>query len=190
MRILEPLYFMSRLSSFSLDEPIVNGKRFFDYIDHYVSSYELLFPAIGDRRMKKGNPPIRIEDDNDYQDRVRSFCYYSPKMYRTGDGRLRNVLYCLLLAYYDKFGDAHYDEFFDIIYRYVYQLRLDLSRITKSSIRDYALLGLVPKNGQGWSNKVNPFEWISGSYRAFPSELKSLLRLPENISVDELYNKI
>lgn len=184
---MQRLYIMSQISSYSINEPIVNGKRFFDYVEHYVSIYERLFPGITDRQIKKG--PEKLPTDNEQQDLIRTYCYYSPKMYRTGDSRLRNVLYCLLVAYYDKFGDEGYEDYFKIMYQYVFQIRKELSQIRKESIRDYVLKGLDTKDKR-WGNQKNPFDWISDSYQAYPSELRTLLRLAETISIDELNSNV
>lgn len=182
---LQRLYFTSKLDSYSIDEPIANGKRFFDYVDHYVSIYERLFPGIKD--MQVNSSEVRLAKDNDFQNLIRNKCYYSPKMYRTGDRRLRSTLYCFLVAYYDKFGDTHYEEFFNIVYQFVYQLRIYLGHISKSSIKLY----LLASNGRGnWDNQLNPLEWISESYHAFPSELRSLLHFNDPFTVEQLNSNV
>lgn len=188
---MQRLYVMSQISSYSIDEPIVNGKRFFEYVDHYVSMYEELFPMVGDRQQKKdGN---KLEKDNKEQDLVRTFCFYSPKMYRAGDSRLRNAMYCLLMSYFDKFGYNEYEQYFKTIFQYVYQLRLELSQIRQESIREYILRGIIPTGefrGQK-GNAINPFEWINKSYMACPSELRSLLRMPdEEVKVEMLNDNV
>ena len=182
---MERLYVTSQIGNYSIDEPIANGKRFFDYVDHYVSIYEKLFPGIKDYQVNRGEK--RFSRDNEKQHLIRKNVYYSPKMYRPGDSRLRNALYCLLVAYYDKFGDAGYNDFFKIAYQYVFQLRLELSQISKPSIRLY----LLATNVDGrWDNDMNPFEWIAESYHPYPSELRTLLHLGAPFTVDQLNSNV
>ncbi len=185
---MQRLYVTSQMNTFCINEPIANGKRFFDYIDHYVAIYEQLFPGIDDFKVNKNGE--KLPDDNDYQNLVRLNCFYSPKMHRMGDSRLRNVLYCLLVAYYDKFGETFYEEFFSIIYQYVFQLRFDLSQIRRESIRDYVLKGLKVGDKTQHANRMNPFEWIAESYQAFPSELRSLLHQSNSFTVNELNSSV
>lgn len=182
------LYVISQIESFSVDEPISNGKRFFDYVDHYVAMFEKLFPGVGD--FKTNYDREKLKHDNDYQDLVRRHCFYTPKMYRVGDSRLRNVLYCLLMAYYDKFGDMGYAEFFRVVYQYVYQVRLELGQIRRESIRDYVLQGRVPGDKQLYANRKNPFEWIADSYEANPSELRTKLRQGVMFSLEDLNTNV
>lgn len=182
------LFVISRMNVFSIDEPIANGRRFFDYVDHYISLFDELFPDINDYQVNRGD--ARFPRDNKKQDLFRRKCFYSPKMYRMGDKRLRNALSCLLMAYYDKFGEAGYEEFFKIVYQYVFQLRLELVHIKKESIRDFVLQGYVPGDRSRWGNEVNPFEWVAESYRSYPSELRTKLRLGEPFTVDNLNSKV
>lgn len=181
------LFVTSRIDAFSIDEPITDGKRFFDYIDHYVAVYDRLFPAIGDYKVNPGK--TRLPGDNPDQDRVRRNCFYSPKMYRMGDRRLRNAFYCMLVAYFDKFGETQYPEFFKIAYQYVYQLRLELKQISKESIRQYVLEGRDPQGKAGQQIR-NPFEWISDSYKAYPMELRTALRRGNPVSADVLNTNV
>lgn len=182
---LKRLYLTSQINNYSIDEPIANGKRFFDYVDHYVSIYEKLFPGIKDFQTNKSEQ--RLLRDNEKQHLIRTNCFYSPKMYRPGDRRLRNALYCLLVAYYDKYGDLGYNDFFKIAYQYVYQLRIELAQISQPSIR----LHILASHGRGrWGNDMNPFEWIGESYHAYPSELRTLLHMSAPFTVDQLNSNV
>jgi len=185
---MQRLYVTSQINSFNISEPIANGKRFFDYVDHYVAIFELLFPAIED--FQTNYTGEKLASDNEYQDIVRRNCYYSPKMYRVGDRRLRNALYCLLVAYYDKFGQTAYKDFFKVAYQYVFQLRLELSQIRQESIRDYVLYGLTVGDKSKYANRKNPFEWIVESYQAYPSALRALLRQGRSFSIDDLNSNV
>ena len=179
---LQKLYVLSQLNVFSIDEPIANGKRFFDYVDHYVAIYEELFPGVNNYQVNRGEK--RFARDNKNRHLVRKNCFYSPKMYRSGDSRLRNAFYCLLVAYYDKFGKDGYETFFKIAYQYVFQVRLENRQISKESIRKEIL------QGNTIGTFKNPFEWIAETYQAVPTELRALLSLRRSFTVDDLNQNV
>lgn len=152
---MQHVFFASQVNFFRIDEPIVNGRRFFDYIDHYIGMFEHLFPRINDFAMK-------ADRDNEIQRQIREKCFYG-KMRRTGDERIRNVIYCQMLAYYDKFGESNIFDFLDLIYNHNFHIRLHSTQIRYETIHNELL------------NKENPFEWIAESYYPDISKLRILL---------------
>ena len=157
---MQHVFFASQVNFYRIDEPIVNGRRFFDYIDHYIGLFEHLFPRSNDYAMYSDN-------DNEIQQQIRERCFYG-KMRRTGDERIRNVVYCQMLAFFDKFGDANIKEFLDLIYNHNYHIRLHSTQIRYETIHNELL------------NKENPFEWISESYYPDISKLRILLPFYED----------
>lgn len=162
------LYVTSQVNVFSIDEPIVNGKRFFDYVAHYISLYHRLIP------MEKG-------DNASSKHLITDNCYYA-RMHRQGDSRLRNLLYCLLLAYYDKFGAQGYDDFFTIVYQFVFRERVRNKRVSRETIGK-----LLDKENY----TPQPFEWIRKSYQPSIQKLRSVLPAEErNIKKDDLNKNV
>jgi len=58
---------------------------------------------------------------------------------RTGDRYVRSIFNCLLMYYYDKFGDASLSQAIDKIFVWSYTLRLSYQRLEISSVDNYVL---------------------------------------------------
>lgn len=122
-------------SNYQLDEPIVNGKRFFDYIDYYVNMNKELKKAVSDKNI------LGLD-----------FTYTGS--YRIGDQRIKNLFRNILMCYYDKFGqDDNFDNFAKELYRWSYSIRL-----TQKQIRYETILNRIDKSD------VNPFQLIQSWY--------------------------
>ncbi len=107
---------------FQLDQTIINGKRFFEMIAHY------------DRLINE------IENRKDPEDcNVLSTIKTYEKRFRTGDKYVRNLFYCGLIYYIDKFGEAELSKAIKKIFIWAYSLRLQLARIGVSSVDNYAI---------------------------------------------------
>jgi hypothetical protein len=74
---------------FLVDQPMVNGKRFFEYIQRYIGLYKQLFVE------PKNELVGLMEIINGYDGRSRK-----------GDHYVRNLFLCSVMFYYDKFGDV------------------------------------------------------------------------------------
>jgi hypothetical protein len=121
-------------SNYQLDEPIVNGKRFFDYLDYYVQMNKELKEIISDKKFGL------------------DFTYTGS--YRTGDKRIKNLFHNILMCYYDKFGqDDNFGDFAKALYRWSYTTRL-----IQKQIRYETILNRIYKSD------VNPIQLISSWY--------------------------
>jgi len=104
---------------FQLDQIIINGKRFFEMISYYNNMVDNLknnkeFPVIETITTYKGN-------------------------WRTGDKYIRNLFYCGLIYYVDKFGEEELSKAIGKIFIWAYTLRLKLYSVRFDSIDNYAL---------------------------------------------------
>lgn len=82
------------LSLFHLiDEPILSGKPFFDYVNTYVELYRLLFTDEAKKDCRT----------NEFYNFYRTYCKYK-KSGRSGDTYLRNLYKSLVLFVVDRFG--------------------------------------------------------------------------------------
>lgn len=106
---------------FQVDQVMINGKRFFEYIQHYMTIHSKLF----------------IGKDAKLASFVEEHAKYSGSN-RKGDSYVRNLFLCALMYYYDKFGDVELDKAAQICYRWAYFLRLDLQRIGMESVDNHA----------------------------------------------------
>ncbi|OOV86935.1 DUF262 domain-containing protein [Oceanospirillum linum] len=106
---------------FLLDQPILNGAGFFDYIEQAYRHYQALF--IDEQQALKG----LLELLNRY-----------PGRYRTGDGYVRALFDCALLSYYDKFGAAHLEKAAETCFLWSYRIRLTKSSVYIEAINNAA----------------------------------------------------
>jgi hypothetical protein len=109
---------------FQIDQTIINGKRFFEMITHY-------YKLINDVKNFKDDPIIS---------KIISTIKLYPKSNRIGDKYTRNLFWCGLIYYVDKFGFN--DDLSNVVYMlfiWAYSLRLILSRVGLDSVDNYAL---------------------------------------------------
>ncbi|HIF5668517.1 TPA: DUF262 domain-containing protein [Vibrio parahaemolyticus] len=106
---------------FQVDQVMINGKRFFEYIQHYMTIHSSLFVG------KDATLASFVEEHTKYSGSNRK-----------GDSYVRNLFLCAVMYYYDKFGDVELDKAAQICYRWAYFLRLDLQRIGMESVDNYA----------------------------------------------------
>ncbi|GGA95042.1 DUF262 domain-containing protein [Agarivorans gilvus] len=106
---------------FQVDQVMINGKRFFEYIQHYMTIHSKLF----------------IDKDAKLASFLEEHTKYSGSN-RKGDSYVRNLFLCAVMYYYDKFGDVELDKAAQICYRWAYFLRLDLQRIGMESVDNHA----------------------------------------------------
>lgn len=92
---------------FQIDQVMLNGRYFFDYIEHYLSLFQELF------RDGSGLDEEIIKVINSYEGRNR-----------TGDRYIRNLFDCALLHYYDKFGYYHLEKYTKVCFIWSYKKRL------------------------------------------------------------------
>ncbi|ENM3755476.1 DUF262 domain-containing protein, partial [Vibrio cholerae] len=118
---------------FIVDQVIVNGKRFFEYIQHYKSLHHTLFESdkalLGDF----------LQDHTGYKGNSRK-----------GDVYVKNLFMCAVMAYYDKFGDIELQQAARVCFCWSYYLRLHYQKIGMDSVDGYAreprgLLRLIGK---------------------------------------------
>jgi hypothetical protein len=125
---------------FQIDETIINGKRFFEMIEHY----QIMIDSIKSKEMSEKYPILNLIKTYDGS-------------FRTGDKYIRNLFYCGLIYYIDKFVerelkyDEHKKEYYykfkdknlskaiEKIFVWAYSLRLKLQAVGLDSIDNYAL---------------------------------------------------
>jgi len=107
---------------FLVDQTLINGKRFFEFIRHYSDLYQALFID--------GNPRMSdvLYTINNYEGRNR-----------VGDQYVRDLFFCTVLYYVDKFGDFELEKLAALCFLWTYRLRLKLQKIGIESIDNAAL---------------------------------------------------
>ncbi len=104
---------------FQLDQTIINGKRFFEMVAFYNKMIE------------------DIKSDDDF--RILKIIKNYNGNHRTGDKYVRNLFYCGLIYYVDKFGKNELQKAIEKIFVWAYTLRLKLFSVRLDSIDNYAL---------------------------------------------------
>lgn len=107
---------------FQIDETIINGKRFFEMIEHY----HVMIDNVLSKEMSKKHALLNTIKTYDGS-------------FRVGDKYIRNLFYCGLIYYIDKFGDKDLSKAIDRIFVWAYSLRLKLQAIRLDSVDNYAL---------------------------------------------------
>src|SRR5690554_286921 len=107
---------------FQIDETIINGKRFFEMIEHY----QMMIDNVKSKEMSEKHPVLNTIKTYDGS-------------FRTGDKYIRNLFNCGLIYYIDKFGDKDLSKAIDKIFVWAYTLRLKLQAVGLDSVDNYAL---------------------------------------------------
>lgn len=129
---------------FQSTQVLVNGKRFFDYVEHYAELYHKLFI-------------LRYEKLKRFLDVLDSY----EGRHRTGDQYVKKLFFCTVMYYYDKFGEHGFDRAVSLCFQWSYRLRLEKSRVQVESINHHAIepLGLL----RCISNATHPDEVLNFS---------------------------
>lgn len=107
---------------FQIDETIINGKRFFEMIEHY----QIMVDVVKSKKMSEKYPILNA---------IKTY----EGSFRSGDKYIRNLFYCGLIYYIDKFGDKDLSKAIDKIFVWAYSLRLKLQAVGLDSVDNFAL---------------------------------------------------
>ena len=106
---------------FSLDQTILNGRRFFEMVMHYQQ-----------QGFHRSEPPEAIRSSKI----IEMLDSYDGRE-RTGDRHVRNLFNCLLMMYYDKFGSTEVERAIKHIFVWAYTLRLENYAVQWASIENH-----------------------------------------------------
>ena len=120
-------------TSFQTIQTLINGEQFFDYVQYYSELYEKLFKE-GSGLVDK----VTKINGKDLGKGVNTFLNNQDYCYRVGDKYLKNLFECIVLFYFDKFGEIYLDEFINKAFLWVYRIRFEYQRITFKTIEDEA----------------------------------------------------
>lgn len=108
---------LNKLNQFQLTQPLIAGKRFFDYSLHYLSLLANIQEKIKKLYTVDETPDIR-----------------------SGDKYIKELFECVTMFFADKFGlDSLSESNVHILYKWCYSLRLTMSAVYVQSINKYAL---------------------------------------------------
>lgn len=108
----------------NINQSIVNGKPFFDYIETYTEMYKRLFIDLDNYELKE------------FKEFYKEYCKY-PGSHRVGDRYLREVYKSLIFLVFDKFGEDGVIQSYKDIYGVIYRRRLEFAQIKYTSLTKY-----------------------------------------------------
>lgn len=125
---------------FQINQTLFNGQLFFDYIERYRELYRSLFDS------DKGS--LKTVSVPEAGKNLWDFVNKDPHTHRTGDRYVRNLFYCTVLLYADKFGEQHFPDAALICLRWAYTLRaanqrVDWRTIEKAALGENSLLRVI-----------------------------------------------
>lgn len=111
---------------FQITMPIINGKRFFEYVDYYITLREKLFDFNKQDSIKTKVP--------EFVEFYEKYCNY-PHSWRSGDKKVRNLYENLLIQFVDRFGFVEdFENFYKSFYKAAYIIRCNKERIYLNTI--------------------------------------------------------
>mgnify|MGYP000028243414 CR=1 FL=1 len=119
---------------FHLDQMIINGRRFFEMIEHYqemIIEYD---------KCASATSQLIAEDklDGYSKDILETLKSYKGRT-RTGDKYVRAIFDCLLIYYIDKFGHEEISRAIEKIFIWAFSLRLKMKSVQLASIDNHVL---------------------------------------------------
>jgi len=113
---------------FQLNEWIINGRRFFEMIQHYYTVFENSIKQLQNHKKLNHKSREIIHVINNYEGRGR-----------TGDGYTRLLMDTALIFYVDKFGEEAINTAIQFFFVWSYNLRLSYESLQLSSVDNYVL---------------------------------------------------
>lgn len=133
----------------NINQQIVNGKNFFDYVETYVEIYKQMFINIGTYQLSEFKEFYYTHclnynwDEQTYSEtkekRKKDLAFNSVwPASRTGDSYLREAYKSLVFVLFDKFGERGLKKYYRTLYRLIYA-----ERLTKSQVK-YKFVSTLP----------------------------------------------
>jgi hypothetical protein len=116
---------------FQLDQFIINGRRFFEYVDYYLGINERF----------KSKYLVEKVDVLQYtkEERIVNYVYKNQYSYRDGENYLRDMFECIMIYYTDKFGENELAAFIEKAFVWCFYLRFEYQRLGFDSIDNYII---------------------------------------------------
>lgn len=109
----------------NVNQDILNGKPFFDYIETYVEIYKMLFIDMKGYQLRK------------FKDFYSTYCINYEGSNRKGDKYLLELYKSLIFVLFDKFGEEVLNDFYKNIYALVYKKRLIHKQIKYETVDNH-----------------------------------------------------
>lgn len=149
---------------FQITMPIINGKRFFEYVDFYIIQREKLFDLEKEDSIKaKMSEFVKFYEEyclgKNYGNEIN---YYG--WWRSGDEKVRNLYENILMAFIDKFGYVDdFENFYKAFYKLAYQIRCNTIPIKKETIMNSSARQIFSKI----NDSVSPDYFKNYQYKTY-----------------------
>lgn len=104
----------------NINQTLVNGKSFFDYVETYVEIYKRIFIELDSYQLRN------------FKDFYKKCCKDTHG--RSGDMYLQNVYKSLIIMLFDRFGEIGVEEHYKSLFFIVYQYRLSQQQVKYDGI--------------------------------------------------------
>lgn len=112
----------------TINQLIINGRPYFEYIETYVEIYKRLFLNNTSSQLYK------------FKDFYHQYCKYKGNE-RKGDSYIRQTYKSAIILIFDRFGEKGVDYLFEAVYSCLYRIRLEKQKIFQSTISGNAEAG-------------------------------------------------
>lgn len=119
---------------FHLDQMIINGRRFFEMVNHYQQQIK----SISNAESSKSSQFMDVELSEQAKD-IFSVLHTYPNRHRTGDKYVRAIFDCGLIFYIDKFGTTELSNAIEKIFIWSYQLRIKQQVVQLATMDNHVL---------------------------------------------------
>lgn len=123
---------------FQLDQVIINGKRFFEFVSYYKMKIDRIKLLADEKEYEKTEKELMIEKNSMADEIIKTLMNYEGKD-RTGDKYVRNLFECALIYYLDKFGLKEVNKVIEKLFIWAYSLRLNQHAVQIASMDNHAL---------------------------------------------------
>ena len=134
-----------------INQPIVNGKNFFEYIQTYTELYKRLFIELETFQL------------HDFKDFYKEHCLEYYGHWRTGDNYVREMYKSIVLCLFDKFGEETLNKYYMILYLLTYSVRRKNTSVFYSTVakhpQKYFAIIINAKSEYDLEDLQNYIEW-------------------------------
>lgn len=114
----------------NINQLIVNGKPFFDWVETYVEIYKRIFMQPDSSQLSS------------FKDFYRSFCKYEGCQ-RSGDSYIREVYKSAIILIFDRFGEKGVNYLSKAVYICLYRMRLEKKQVRYATMSSYSSTGWI-----------------------------------------------
>jgi len=152
---------------FSITMPIINGKRFFEYVDFYIQQKENMLNIEKNRNFVKFYKIYCSGEERLGEKKEERYDGYK----RSGDKKVRNLYENILLTFIDKFGYIEdFENYYKAFYKASYIIRCKNGHIRKETILNDSTLNIIRKI----NNATLPSDLKSYQYKLYQEVNKSV----------------